>query len=519
MPHQERGSWRSKFGFIMAASGSAIGLGNIVFFSANAYKYGAGAFYLPYLLALILVGIPVMILEFGLGHSTRRAFPQSLGRAVGRTGEFVGWWAILNAGFITMYYITILAWVLGMWVGSFGPLFSEASAALPAFSGVGELKNPMGYFFAMLSGWWPLAAVFVVWGLNVLIVWRGAKSIEGVVRFIVPLMWVMMLVLIVRGLTLDHGEHGILMLFTPNMETLRNVDVWKGAFSQMFFTLSLGFGIMTAYASYLPKKSDQVSNSLMVSFMNCSFEFIAGLAIFSLLFVFVIPPKASTLSMMFFIVPTGIAQFPAAVTLFGVLFFTLLLVAGLSSSVSLVEALISAMIDKFRIARVKILLIFSALGLAGSIVFALPKVIDPGLDSNGTLGLSLLDLIDHWAFSYGLPLVGLVECLLIGWLFPVSKLREFINENANLKLSPIWDWLIKLVIPLLLAVILGYSLYGEIVGGIYGHDMETGSIDGLHLLALGAWLAVTLGGAIILTLAPNRDREDSVTSEVNDASR
>jgi NSS family neurotransmitter:Na+ symporter len=509
--HQERGNWRSQFGFIMAASGSAIGLGNIVFFSANAYKYGAGAFYLPYLVALIVVGIPVMILEFGLGHNTRRAFPQSLYHAVGKPGEFVGWWAILNAGFITMYYITILAWVLGMWVGSFGSLFDNPSTALPAFAGIGELPNPMGFFFAMLSSWWPVIMVLIVWVMNVIIVWRGTDSIERAVKFIVPLMWVMMLVLIFRGLTLENGLDGILMLFTPNVEILAQADVWKGAFSQMFFTLSLGFGIMTAYASYLPKKSDQVANSLMVSFMNCSFEFIAGLAIFSLLFVFVIQPKASTLSMMFFIVPTGIAQFPAGVKLFGVMFFTLLLVAGLSSSVSLVEALVSAAIDKFKMKRGQVILIFSAGGLIGSCLFALPQVIDPGLNSNGTLGLSLLDLIDHWAFSYGLPLVGLIECLLIGWLFPISRLREMINKNAKFKLSPVWDWLVKLVIPLLLAVILGWSLYGEISGGIYGHDMETGSVSSLHLVALAVWLMVTLGGAVALTFAPTR--MDTVNEE------
>ena len=109
----ERQQWGSKLGFILAASGSAIGLGNIVFFPANAYKFGAGAFYIPYLVALILVGIPVMILEFGLGHHTRQAFPQSMRAIAGRKGEFFGWWAVLNACWIAMYYITILGWVIG----------------------------------------------------------------------------------------------------------------------------------------------------------------------------------------------------------------------------------------------------------------------------------------------------------------------------------------------------------------------------------------------------------------------
>ena len=109
-----RGQWGSRLGFILAASGSAIGLGNIVFFSANAYRFGGGAFYVPYLVALFVIGIPVMILEFGLGHRTGLSFPQSLNKVAGKKGEFVGWWALMNGSFITLYYITILGWVMGM---------------------------------------------------------------------------------------------------------------------------------------------------------------------------------------------------------------------------------------------------------------------------------------------------------------------------------------------------------------------------------------------------------------------
>ena len=121
MVDEARGQWKSKLGFILAASGSAIGLGNIVFFGSNAYKYGGGAFYLPYFLALFAIGIPVMILEFGVGHQSRKAFPQTMRNMAGGFGEFVGWWALLNATIIMMYYITLLGWMLGMLLGSFGP--------------------------------------------------------------------------------------------------------------------------------------------------------------------------------------------------------------------------------------------------------------------------------------------------------------------------------------------------------------------------------------------------------------
>ncbi len=275
-----RGQWKSRIGFILAASGSAIGLGNIVFFSANAYSYGGGAFYLPYLIGLFVVGIPVMILEFGLGTISGRAFPEALFRIAGKKGEFAGWWSILNAAFITMWYITILAWVIGMLVAAFGKLWLP-SVALPAFGmETGALPNPTAFFFDMLSSWYPMLFVVIIWIANIVIVRRGAETIEQAARVFVPLMWIFMLVLIIRGLTLTNGFQGVMLLFTPDFSVMKNPIVWRGAFSQIFFTLSLGFGVMTAYASYLPKKSDHAQNALVTSFLNCGFEYVAGLAVY-----------------------------------------------------------------------------------------------------------------------------------------------------------------------------------------------------------------------------------------------
>lgn len=517
MPEQDqvRGQWKSNLGFILAASGSAIGLGNIVFFSANAYKFGGGAFYLPYFIALFVIGIPIMILEFGLGHKTGQSFPLALRKTVGRGGEFLGWFAIINATFICMYYITILAWVLGMLIGSFGGLWKE-SVAMPAFGmAAGDLPNPYAFFFDMLSQWWVLLLVFVVWLANIYIVRHGAKTIESSVKIFVPLMWLFMMILLVRGLTLDNGVQGMLMLFTPNFEVMKNLDVWQGAFSQIFFTLSLGFGIMSAYASYLPKKSDIANNSLMTSFLNCGFEYIAGIAIFTILFATVVIPKASTISMMFFIIPTGIKQMPGGdpmIYLFGTLFFMLLLAAGLSSSISLVEAFSSALIDKFRANRRKVLVWSFIVGTTGSLMFALPQVIDQGLADDGTLGFTLLDLIDHWAFSHGLLIVGLIECILLGWVYGVHRIRKSINEHSKFNLPPAFDWLVKLVIPILIAFVLGFSIYNQVTdpGGLYGVKYRQnftatwGWLRFLPQIAIWMWIGCTLIGAAVLTFTKSR---------------
>ena len=501
MSSDHRGQWKSKLGFVLAASGSAIGLGNVVFFGSNAYTYGFGAFYLPYLIALFLVGVPVLVSELGLGSLTQRAFPPSLGRVGGRWGELAGWWALLNASFITMYYITILAWVLGMFLGAFGPLWRPETAT-PGFD-MATLANPHGFFFRMISSPWILVLVFVVWLLNLVIVRRGVTTIEPVVKVFVPLMWLFMIALIVRGVTLPHGEEGVFLLFTPDFDVMQDPAVWRGAVSQIFFSLTLGFGVMTAYASYLPRDADQINNGLVTACLNCGFEYIAGLAIFSLLFAFAIVPSAGTLSMIFFVVPHGIAEMPGGVVAFGVLFFLLLLMAGLTSSISLVEGLNSALIDKFGWPRKKTLLVSGLIGLAGSSMFALPIIMDPDLTWNGTVGLTLIDLVDHWAFSYGLLIVGLVECLLIGWMLPIEKLRQQLNRHSRFHLPRAFNWLIKVVIPLALLVVLATSSFQEVTSGIYGfHERRPAEERLLPFLALGFWFVATSVFAVWLTLKP-----------------
>jgi NSS family neurotransmitter:Na+ symporter len=496
-----RGSWNSKLGFILAASGSAIGLGNIVFFSSNAYQYGGGAFYLPYFLALFVLGIPVMITEFGLGTMTNRSFPEALYRVAGRKAEFVGWWSLASALFITMYYVAILGWALGMMFGAFGSLFEGGvTAPFAPFSEPTDGPSATVYFFDLITTWWPLLCVVAIWTMNLLILWKGTATIERAVRIFVPLMWLFMIGLIVRGLTLEGGVDGVLYLFTPDVQGIQEPAVWKGAFSQMFFSLSLGLGTMTAYASYLPKDADQVNNSLLVSFMNCGFEYIAGVAIFSLLFVFALNPVGGTLSLAFFAIPQGIAEFPWGVRLFGFLFFFLLVIAGLTSSISLIEGPASALIDKFQIPRPQALAMVAVPGIVGSLFFALPQIIDPGLSGNGTLGLSLLDVMDHWAFNYSLLTVGFFECVMVGWVLGADKLRAAVNQYSKLPIGPWFDVIIKYVAPLLLGTVIVWNLIEEFTGdALYGAGADLGAFNWIPYVIPFIWLLGTIIVASYLT--------------------
>ena len=482
-----RDSWNSKLGFILAASGSAIGLGNIVFFSSTAYQSGGGAFYLPYFFALFVLGIPVMIMEFGLGTMTRRSLPEALFRVAGKKAEFVGWWSLASALFIVMYYQAILAWALGMMFGAFGGLFAPGVTA-------------QGYFFDFIGTYWPFLCVLTIWSANLLVLWRGTDTIEAAVRIFVPLMWLFMIGLIVRGLTLEGGFDGVLYLFTPDLSGIAEPAVWRNAFAQIFFSLSLGLGTMTAYASYLPKDADQTNNALLVSFMNCGFEYIAGVAIFSLLFVYALNPVGGTLTLSFFAIPEGIGSLPAGVRFFGALFFFLLVIAGITSSVSIIESPTSALIDKLGVSRVKALALVAVPGIAGSLCFTLPQVFN-----ENPLGLSLLDMMDHWAFGYSLLIVGFFESLMVGWVLGADTLRRAVNEHSKLPLGPWFNGLIKFVVPLLLGTVILWNVSTEFTDGLYGPDL--GPASWLVVFVPVLWLVGTLSIAAYLTARRTYDAE------------
>ncbi len=233
---QPRKNWQSKLGFILAASGSAIGLGNIVFFSSNAYQYGGGAFYLPYFLDLFVLGLPIMILDLGIGTLTGQSFPLALRKLVGKKGEFFGWFSIAGSMIITMYYVAILGWACGMLIGTFGSLFEPGiTAPFEPFTTPTESPNSTVYFFKLISTWQPLLLILVIWGLNVLILSKGTHSIERAVRVFVPLMWIFMIGLAVRGLTLNGGFDGAMYLFTPDFKGISEPNVWRGALVRCSF--------------------------------------------------------------------------------------------------------------------------------------------------------------------------------------------------------------------------------------------------------------------------------------------
>jgi NSS family neurotransmitter:Na+ symporter len=486
----KREQWQSQAGFLLAAVGSAIGLGNIWRFSYLAYEHGGGAFLIPYLAALLTAGIPLLILEYGIGHERIGSAPLAYAK-INRRWEWLGWWAVTFVMFgIVLYYSVIIAWCLNFLVLSFdlGWGTDPNHFFFKEFLKVSEQPGQLGEIRTSI-----LYGLVVIWLLSWAVVYRGVRrGIELANKILMPLLLLLTTILVVWSLTLDGAMSGLKAYVTPDFSRLSDPRVWIDAYSQIFFTLSLGFGIMIAYASYLPDKADITRNAFLTAFINSGYSLFSGCAVFAVLGFMATSegkPMADVVSqsigLAFVAYPKAISLMPGG-NLFGAVFFLCLVVAGLSSAISIMEAFISALIDKFGFQRKPLVTLVAALGFFGSIVFTTQA------------GLLWLDIVDHFITHYGLVVVGIFECLIVGWLFRLPMLREHINRISSIRLGLWWDLLIKFFVPGALAVILVGDLYQELRQPYGGYTWAS-------LILIGRdWLLVTLAVAFVLACRPWR---------------
>jgi len=490
-PHSPRPQWRSRMGFILAALGSAVGLGNIWRFSYLCYKNGGGAFLIPYLLALLVVGIPLMILELGLGHKMRGSAPMSFAK-LSRNWEWCGWWAVNCAMYgIMLYYSVIIAWCLsyvffstnlawgadpnGFFFGEFLQLSSGPTA-------LGDIRSPI--MFSLMA----------VWAICWFIVFFGVqKGVERANKIFMPLLFFLVAALVIWSVNLKGAGQGLAVYLRPNFSLLKEPGIWIDAFSQIFFTLSLAFGIMITYASYLPRKADIVQDAFVISLGNGLFSFLAGFAVFGTLGYMssslgkpVDEVVKESIGLAFVTYPQAISLMPAFAKVFGVTFFISLVIAGLSSAISLVEAFSAAVIDKFHYQRRTVVSVVCITGFLGSMIFTAKS------------GLFWVDIVDHFITHYGLVVVGILECIAVGWILKASRLREHISHARGKPLTRFWDFLIRYVTPLVLLMLLLHDLVEEFSRPYEGYPWSV-------LIGIGQnWLVAALIAALFVTLRPWR---------------
>lgn len=460
---QKRETWGSRSGFILAAVGSAIGLGNIWRFPYMAYDNGGGAFLIPYFVAMLIAGIPFMMLEFGLGHKFRGSAPRIF-TSISKRWEWLGWWQVLVAFVIACYYVVVIAWAIDYFILSFTQ---------------GWTADPKGFFFGAFLGltnsplnlgdiqWKIFAASSFAWIVAFISVFTGVRGgIERANKIFMPLLFILVLIFIGRVITLDGASEGLNWLFRPDFSALTSGKVWSAAFGQIFYSLSLGFAIMLSYSSYLPKESDVSNNACMTVFINCGFSLLAGVMIFSVLGYMATQqgvPISSVagggVGLAFVTLPTAINLMPMP-AFFGVLFFLALTFAGISSMISILEAVICAIIDKLEMPRKAAAILVCGAGF----------IISTAFTTGG--GLLLLDIVDHFINNFGVLFGGLIEIILVGWFCDLEEMRTHINAVSDFSISSIWNICLRFITPLMLGIMVISNLITDLTKN-YGNYSDT----------------------------------------------
>ena len=490
-PVKENHEWGSRLGFLLASIAGAIGLGNIWRFSYVAYEGGGGSFLLVYLFALLTTALPMLILEYGIGHKMKKTAPFALEK-MKRGFGFLGWFIITTVFAIVVYYMVIVSWCFNYFIYAFTGAWGDNPEVFFEYTYLNMSDSPFHLG-------WPVVTILIalgfLWVVNQWIINRGLqKGLERASKILIPILFVIAIILVIRGVTLPGSGYGIKWFLTPRWDTLLNPRVWFLAFSQVFFSIGIGMGMMINFGSFLPEESNITSSSFIVAFTNSGFSVFIAFAVFGAMGHLATISNEPISSMMrggtglaFIIFPKIINELPFAQNLFGVLFFSCLVVAGLSSALAMLEAVVSSLEEKLTISRKKIVHRVALTGFLAGIILTTRA------------GAAWVDILDHILANYSLLVIGLSEALLVGWIIGVSKLETHLNAISRPQLGRSWSVLIQYFVPVVLLAISVFSLYTEFV-------RPFGNYSALALFAIGfgAFL-ITITAAIFLFMYKERE--------------
>lgn len=465
-----RDSWGSRLGIIMAVAGSAVGLGNFLRFPAKVAENGGGAFMIPYIIAIFLLGIPLIWIEWalgrfggGFGHGTAPGIFHSIWQK-NRFIRYFGVIGIFGPLVIFIYYTFISSWTLGYSVfalaGKYAHITDQAGmqSFLKGYQGIEQ-----NTFFEHIG--WAYFFFLITFSINIIVLYKGIRGgIEKLCRFALPLLFLCGIFLMIRVLTLGAPDpsrpdwninNGMGFLWNPDFQALLSAKVWLEAAGQVFFTLSVGIGVILTYASYLKKNNDVVLSGLTAASTNQLAEVIlGGTIVIPAAFVFFGPlditaiAKSGTFNLGFVTMPLVLNRLPWS-EFFSFLWFFLLFLAGITSSVSIAQPAVSFLEDEFNISRRRAVTIF----LAATFILCQPGIF---FLKNG-----VVNELDFWGGTMFLVIFGLIEVILFAWVFGMNNAWEEIHRGADMRIPRIYKFIIKYVTPTFLIFILGVWLWQE----------------------------------------------------------
>lgn len=508
---QER--WASRIGLVLAMAGNAVGLGNFLRFPVQAAQNGGGAFMIPYLIALLVMGFPLMWLEWSIGrHGGANGQNSTVGMfdkiSKFKIAKYLGILGVFIPFTIIIYYMYIESWCLGYSFFSLtGKYFGIVSRA--------EMSEFLGGFqgvktSAHFSGVW-IAYIFflITFALNMWVLSKGiSKGIEILAKICMPMIAVFAIILLIRVLTLgtpnpdipdQNISNGFGFLWNPNFSELGDAKIWLAAAGQVFFTLSLGMGAIPTFASYVKRKQDISLNAVATAATNETAEVVLGgsiaipvaFAFFGLSETIAIA-QGGAFDLGFQSLPIIFQQLPIG-QIFGFIWFFLLFIAGMTSSVALLQAPIAFFENELGLPRKK------AVTIIGATLFLCTQPVIFCL-SHG-----FLDELDYWVGTLLLVVVALIEIILYMWLYKKENIWDELKIGADLKIPKIFYYIVKYVTPIYLFVLLGYWFYKDGIGVLMMEGVSQEDVP-FRWMARTMMVALFAGIAFIIWSNPRRKK-------------
>ncbi|MDE6811718.1 MAG: sodium-dependent transporter [Muribaculaceae bacterium] len=455
----------SKIGLVAATLGSAVGLGSIWRFPAEAQENGGGAFLLVYLACVLLLGIPVMVAEMSIGRSggfsgvMRSGYGADSLRPKKNPWRGAIMFGVISSYMILTFYMVVAGWTFEYLVDSItGSLYSGVTSVTSDAGIEATFHNRMEEYIA--SDWAPLLSTWIVIGMNVGILMLGVKKgIERASNIMMPILFVLLLIFGIYALTLSGSAEGLKFFYRPDFSKF-SWSMIVNALGQTFFSLSLGTGILITYASYYPRDTKLTRTSATVSLLTTVVALMMGMIIFPAIFTYGLDIHAVRgTTLVFVTLPEVFAKLPGS-QWWSILFFTLLLVSALTSTISIAEVSVAFVQRHFRRTR-----------LQATLIVLLPLMIFSSLCSLSfgrladvsIFGLTIFNFLDTFTTNYMLPLTALVGVVYIGWFSPAGTLRNEITNYGSTDriMSPIMQFIIRYPAPILIFIILMTGIFGH----------------------------------------------------------
>lgn len=462
MEKKKRASFSGSIGFVLAAAGSAVGLGNIWRFPYLAAKDGGGFFLVCYLVLVFTFGFTLLTTEVALGKKTRQG-PLTAYGAADKRFKFIGIIASLVPIMILPYYCAIGGWVFKYFVAY--------------ISGAGASTAEDGYFTNFITSVdGPIVYLLIFLIVTAVVIMIGVdKGIEKLSRVMMPILLILVIAIAIFSLTLTHtdesgvtrtGLQGLKMYVVPNISGMGIGEMGKtvmDAMGQLFYSISVAMGIMVAYGSYMPDDSDMLKSIGQIELFDTLVAFLAGMMIIPAIFTFAGPEgMAAGPGLMFIAIPKVFSAMGAAGKVIGVIFFIMVAFAALTSSISIMEAIVASIMDRFHFSRMKssgIVLIYAV--VVGIIVCLGYNVLYFDIKMpNGTVG-QILDLLDYISNTVLMPIVALLTCILFGWVLGPEYITEELEANsAKFRRKKMYILMLRYIVPILLILLIIQSYLG-----------------------------------------------------------